>query len=135
RLGPPAWTEDEGERPVVADLLHHLEGLLEVRVGLAGKADDQICRQGEVRDGRAQFGDEGQVTIATVGAPHRLEDAARARLEGQVSVLANGRASSHGRDDRLAKVLGVWTHESDALDAGDAVHGVEKLAELGADLG
>ena len=42
-LGAAAGREEEGEGAVVADLLDERERLLEVLLGLAGEADDDVC--------------------------------------------------------------------------------------------
>ena len=53
RLGAAAGREEEREGPVVADCLDDLEGSLEVLLGLAGKADDDVGRERQ-RRGRAR---------------------------------------------------------------------------------
>ena len=60
--------------------------------------------------------DEPQVALAVVGAAHRLEQPARARLQRQVDVLADGGALGHRGDHRLAEVLRVRAREADPLD-------------------
>ena len=52
RVGALARRVDEGERTVEPDLLDDGERLPEVRLGLAGEADDQIGREREVGDRR-----------------------------------------------------------------------------------
>ena len=49
---------DEGERGVEADFVDQLHRLLEILVGLAGKADDEVGRQRNVRPRRAQLADD-----------------------------------------------------------------------------
>src|SRR5450755_910242 len=88
RLGAPPGREDEGERAVVTDLLGHRDGLLEVGLCLARKADDDVGGEGAVRDVLADHGDPIEVTLARVGPPHPLEDRGRAGLEREVDVLA-----------------------------------------------
>src|SRR5205823_6811528 len=78
--------------------------------------------------------DEVEVALARVGTSHRLEDAGRPGLEGQVHVLADGVTVGDRRDQRLAEVLRVRAREADALDSVDRVAGTEQLAELGPDL-
>src|SRR4029453_17344945 len=113
RFGAPAWRVDERERAVVGDLLHDLERLLEVALGLAGEADDDVGRQREVRDPGAEVVHEAQVALAAVRASHRLEDARRARLEREVRVLADGAALGHRRDHLAAEVLRMRAREAD----------------------
>ena len=61
----------EGEGAVVADLLHDLERLAEVVLGLPREPDDHVGREREVRDRVAEPADERQVAIASVRAAHR----------------------------------------------------------------
>src|SRR2546426_982712 len=65
------------ECAVVSDFLHGRERVLEIRLRLTGKADDDVRSEGEVRNGRAQALDESDVTLARVRPPHRLQDATR----------------------------------------------------------
>ena len=51
-VGAGAWRVDERERAVEAHLLDDLERLLEVVLGLAGEADDDVGREREVGDRR-----------------------------------------------------------------------------------
>ena len=81
RLGAGARRVDEGEGAVVADLLDHLERLAEVRLRLAGEADDDVGPERKVGDCGAHALDEGEVALPRVGTPHRLEDPCRARLQ------------------------------------------------------
>ena len=81
---------DERESAVVADLLHDLERLAEVVLGLARKADDQVGAEREIRDRVAQPLDEQQVALAVVRSAHALEHSGRSRLQRQVHVLADG---------------------------------------------
>ena len=99
-LGAAARREDERERAVVADLLDDLERLLEVLLGLAGEADDDVRRQRAVGNVLADQGDAVEVALAVVGAPHRLQDPARARLQREVDVLAHARRARRGRGSR-----------------------------------
>ena len=77
--------------------------------------------------------DEREVALAVVRAAHRLQDPARARLQRQVDVLADGVALGHRRDHRLAEVLRVRAREADPLDPVDRVARAQELAELGRD--
>ncbi len=82
----------------------------------------------------AQPVDEAEVALEVVRAPHRLQEAARPRLERQMDLLAHRGALGHRRDHRLAEVLRVRAREADPLDPFDRVASAEQLAELGADL-
>ena len=100
---------------------------MEVIVGLAGEADDDVGRERHVRHVLADLGDAVQVPLAVVGPPHGLEDAARPRLERQVDVLADRGEVHVGADDVLAHVLGVGARVADPLDP---LRGVEHAEEL-----
>ena len=54
-LGAPPRREDEGEGGVVADLVHDLQRLAEVVLGLAREPDDDVGRDRAVRDTRARI--------------------------------------------------------------------------------
>ncbi len=118
RLGAAARREDERERGVVANLLDHVERLLEVLLGLAGEADDDVRRDGAVGHVLADERHTVQVALLVVGAAHALEDRARSRLQRQVDVLAYGREVCMRADDVLAHVLRVRARVADALDPG-----------------
>ena len=130
-LGALPRAVDEREGAVVADLLDDLERLLEVALGLAREADDDVGRQREVGDRVAQLVDERQVALAPVRAPHRLEDARRARLERQVRVLADRVALGHRRDHRRRKSFGCGLVKRMRSMPSTASHGAQQLAELG----
>src|SRR5262249_10337765 len=119
---------------VEADLLHHLERLLEVALGLPRKADDDVRPERQIGDRRPHALDELEVALARVGAAHRLENPRGARLERQGNVLADRVASRYRGDHRLAEVLRVRAREADPLDPLDGAAGAQQLAELGAEL-
>ena len=135
RLGAAARRVDERERAVEADLLDRRTGLFEIAVRLAGKADDEVGRERKVGDRRAELVDESEVALSPIRAPHALEDAGGARLQRQVSVLADGVALGHRGDDGRPEVLRVRARETDAVDPVDVVHGTQELAELRANVG
>ena len=83
RLGFLPRRVDEGEGAVVADLLDDLERLTEVLLGLAGEADDDVRRQREVGDRRAQLHGQPHVALARVRSAHRLEDPRRPDCSGR----------------------------------------------------
>ena len=130
RLGSLPRRIDEGERAVVAHLLDDLERLAEVVLGLAGEADDDVRREREVGDRRAQLLGEPDVALARVRSAHRFEDPRRSGLQRKMGVLADGRALRHRLDHRTAEVLGVRRREADPLDPVDGVAGAEQVAEL-----
>ena len=89
----------------------------------------------EIRDRRAQPLHDRQVALARVRAPHRLEDARRARLQRQMHVLAHRFALGDRGDHRLPHVLRVRARVADPLDPLDRVAGPKQLAELCVDVG
>ena len=68
---------------------------MEVLFGLAGKANDDVGREGDVRNGRAEPIDQCEVLLPRVAAVHCLEDARGPRLHGKVEVRHNGRDLGH----------------------------------------
>ena len=79
-----------------ADLAHQAERGLEVRVALAGEADDQVGGERHVGAGAAQRVDDPPVAVGAVAAAHAGEHAVRAALERQVHVRAE-RAARRAR--------------------------------------
>ena len=63
RLGAVSRREDEGEGPVVADLLDCGDRLLELLLRLPRKADDQVGRQREIGDGGTEIRGEPHVAL------------------------------------------------------------------------
>src|SRR4051794_10951304 len=133
-LGAGPRRVDEGEGSVVADLLDRGEGLLELRLGLSGEADDQVRGQREVRDRGAQLVNDAQVPLTRVGAAHGLQDPRRAGLERKVRVLADCVAVGHRGDHGGAEVLRMRAREADAIDSVHGVHGAQQLCEVAADV-
>src|SRR4051812_49965961 len=93
------WREDEGERRVVADLLRNLERLLEVGVGLAREADDDVRRERAVGYVLTDERHAVHVALAVVRTPHRLEDAARAPPGREGGVVAHRRELRGGAEN------------------------------------
>src|SRR5262245_9779095 len=134
RLGPLPRRVDERERAVVGDVLHDLERLFEVALGLAREADDDVGREREVGDRGAKLADEAQVALAAIRAAHRLEDTGRARLEREVRVLADRVTRRHRSDDVATEILRMRAREADALDPVDGVDRAQELGETAAEV-
>ena len=134
-LGARTGRVDERERTVVAHLLDDLQRLCEVGFGLAREADDDVGAEREIGDCSAHLLGQGEVALARVRTPHRLQDSRRAGLERQVHVLAHGVALGDRCDHRLAEVLRMRARETNPLDAFDRVARAQQLAELGLDVG
>ena len=82
-----------------------------------------------VRHVLADHGHPVEVALPVVGAPHRLEDAARSGLERQVDVLAHARQLGVRAQHVLLHVLGVRARVADAVDALHRVGQREQLRE------
>ncbi len=119
----------EGECLGEARLAHHVQGLLEVLLGLAGEAHDDVRGDRRVRDGGADLLDDPQVALLPVGAAHRLEHRVGAGLERHVQLRHHVRRLGHGGDDVVGEVAGVRGGEADALQAVDVPAGAQQLAE------
>src|SRR5215207_3043395 len=122
RLRAAPRREDKGEGAVVADLVDKLEGLLEVLIGLAGEADDDVGGDRAVRDVLADQRHPVEVALAVVGPAHPLQHLTRPGLQGQMDVLAERAQPGVGADHVLAHVLGVWAGVADPLDPLDPIH-------------
>src|SRR3546814_2790805 len=84
---PPRSTRTDTLFPYTTlfrSLVDEAQRLLEIGIGLAGEADDEIARQRDIGTHGAHLVKHAQIRIAAVAAVHRLEDAAAARLHGQM---------------------------------------------------
>ena len=122
--------EHERVRGVVGRLVDHLERALEVVVGLAGEADDEVGGDREIGDRGAGVGEAPQVALGGVAAVHAGQRAVAPRLQRQVQVLAHRRALGHRGDGLGPQVLRVRRREADAVDAVDRVERAEEVGEL-----
>ena len=127
---PAPRRERERERAVVADLLDERQRLLEVGLGLAREADDDVGREGDVGDVLADQRDAVEVALAVVGAAHRAQDPRRARLQRQVDVLAQRRQLGVRADHVLAHVLRVRARVADPVEPGIASSSRSSSAKL-----
>ena len=132
-LGAWPGREDEGVRAVVARFGDDLEGALEVGVGLAGEAHDEVGRDREVADGGARRREPLEVALRGVSAMHRGERAVTAGLERQVQVLAHRGRRGHRLDRVRAQVFRMGTREPNPADALDPADRPEQVSEEGAD--
>ena len=98
-----------------------MERRLELRLGLAAEADDDVGRDGDVRDGAADAVEPLEVVLDRVLPAHPLEDAVVAGLDGQVERLADRRAVGHGIDQPIREVPRVRGDEPEAWDRRAAV--------------
>ena len=114
---------------VVADLVEQRDGVFEVAVGLAGKADDDVGGQRDVALRGLGPGNALEVPVAGVLALHGAEDVGRAGLHRQMHVVAERGHGVDGVDDVPGEVARVRGGEADALDAVDLADGGKKLGE------
>ncbi|MNS94022.1 hypothetical protein D3C72_1282230 [compost metagenome] len=122
---------DERERGVETDVLDQLHGLFEVFFGFAGKAHDEVRRQGQVRARRAQAPHHRLEFQRGVAALHAGQHAVAAGLHGQVQKRHQLGQAGVGVHHALGHFLGVRGRVADAFDAGDFVHVLQQHGEVG----
>ena len=121
----------EGERAREPGLAHQVQGVLEVLVGLAGEAHDDVGGNGRVGDAGPDPVQDGQVAVPAVGAAHRLEHRVGTGLQRHVQAGHDVRGLGHGVDDVVGEVPGVRRGEPDAFQALDLPAAAQQLAERG----
>ena len=107
------------------------KGLLKIVLRLAGKADDDVRRDADVRPGAAQFFDEAEEAFARVAAVHQFQNAVAAALDGQVRALDQLGQPRVSLNQIVAVAFRMWRREPDAFQPLDFVDGVEQLDEGG----
>ena len=108
-------------------MLEERERRLELRLGLAAEADDDVGRDRDPRDGLADPGEPLEVVLDRVLAAHPAEDRVVARLDGQVEVLADRRAVGHRGDQPVRQVPRVRGDEAQASDRPAAIGGPQRI--------
>jgi DNA-binding SARP family transcriptional activator/Tfp pilus assembly protein PilF len=131
RRGTWADGVTEGERAGEPGRADQVQGVLEVLVGLAGEADDNVGRDGGVGDARPDPVQDGQVPVPAVGPAHRLQHGVRAGLQRHVQAGHHVRGLRHRVDDVVGEVPRVRGREPDALQALDLAAAAQQLAECG----
>ncbi len=121
--------EDERVRVVVLGGGSDLERPLEVVVGLAGEADDDVGAHGQVVDRGASLAESLEVPVGRVAAVHQRQHAIAARLQRVVQVLAHRRCGRHRREGVGTHVLGVGAGVADAADARHRAHLAQQFGE------
>jgi DNA-binding SARP family transcriptional activator/Tfp pilus assembly protein PilF len=119
----------EGERSGEPGRPDQVEGVLEVLVGLAGEAHDDVGGDGGVRDAGPDPVQDGQVPVPAVGAAHRLEHGVRAGLQRHVQAGHDVRGLCHRVDDVVGEVLRVRRGKADALQTLDLAAAAKQFAE------
>src|SRR6185436_20947332 len=97
---------------VESDRANHAQRLLEVFIGFAGKADDHISGESEVRNGSPQLVHALEIPLARIATQHSFERTRRPGLHREVHVLAHTVGLSHRPDHALAEVVRMWTGEA-----------------------
>ena len=110
---------DEAEAVVEADVLDQRHRPLEVVLGLAGKADDEVARDGDAGPHGAQLADRALELERGVAALHRRQDAVAAVLHRQVHVVDELGDAPVDVDQALREFLRMAGGVADALDARD----------------
>ena len=103
----------------------------EVLLGLAREPHDDVGGHRDLRDRVADAIEPPQVSLATVGPLHRLEDGVRTRLQGEVDVLADLLARRHRLDHVGREVVRVWTREPDPAQIVNLVDFLQQSGEQG----
>ena len=112
-----------------ACLLDNVESGLEVLLGLAGEADDDVGGDGGLGHNVPDLVQDAQEALGAVGAAHGAQHPVRAGLQGHVQAGHDGLGGGHGLDDVVGEGGGVRTGEAHALDALDGAGRPQQLGE------
>ena len=114
---------------VEPDVAEEGQGLLEIRLALAGERYDDVGGEGHVGQRAADQLDLFHEGLGGVAAEHAAQHAVAPRLHGQVELLAHGGLARHDLDELFGDVVGVRRGEAHAADAGDARDAFEQPRE------
>ena len=103
---------------------------LEVGLGLAGEADDDVGGQCEFSNRRPQAIHHPLVFAERVGAVHRRQHRIRRRLEREVDLRHHLAALGHRRDHAVAHVARVGRGVADALEPVDLLGRPQQIGEI-----
>ena len=109
----------EGKRGGKARLLHHVEGVLEVLLRLAGEADNDIGRQRGVRQFFAHLVQDAEELLRAIRAAHVFKHLVGARLQRHVQLRAHIQGLGHRVNHiggKFRRVRGGKAHPLQALD-------------------
>ena len=112
-----------------ARLLDDVQRGLEVLLGFAGEADDDVRGDGGVRDPFPDLVQDAEELGGAVGPLHVLEDLVRAGLQGHVQLRHDVGGFGHGVDDVVGEGGGVRAGEADPLQPFDFTAGAQELGE------
>src|SRR5690606_26133227 len=110
-------------------LTYDVQGGLEVLLGLAGEADDDVGGDRGVRDQLAYAVEDAEELLLAVRATHRLEHRVGAGLQRHVQLRHHVGGLGHGDDDVVGELGRVRRGETYALQALDLTAGAEQLGE------
>ena len=100
---------------------------MEVFLGLAWEAHDDIGRDRGVRNLIPYLVQNPQELLGAVGTAHVLKDLVGARLQRHMQLRAHGRGLGHGVDDVGSKLRWVRGGKAQALEAFDLAHLAQQL--------
>jgi hypothetical protein len=103
--------------------------VLEVRLGLAREAYDDVGGDRGVRHRGPHLVDDAEVALRAVTAAHRLEYRVGARLQRHVQAVTDVRRLGHRGDHIVGEVLRMRAGEPHAFQAVDIATGPQQLAE------
>ena len=132
RAGPFGIYEGEGR--LIADLPHHIQGVLKVLLCLAGETDDDIRGDGDFRDFIPDPPYQREVGFLGVMPVHPFKDPAAPGLQRQMNVPADLGLVSHDLYQIVGQVLRMGRHETDPLQALDPAGPPEKVRKAHRDL-
>ena len=107
-------------------------GFHELFLCFAGESDDDVGRDGTVRDAFADLCDEVAVVLLGVSALHVVEHGIVTGLNGDFDVRHELGKVGDGVHQIVVEVVGVRGQEADALDALDFVHQAQQAGQVGA---
>ena len=102
---------------------------LEVRLGLAGEAHDDVGGDRRFGHGGTYPLEDAEVTIGAIGAPHPLEHVVGPGLQGHVQRRHHVGRLGHRLDDVVGEVAGMRRREPHPLQAVDVTAGAKQLRE------
>src|SRR6056297_3179761 len=121
---------DEAEALVEIQVADQFHGLIEIGLGLAGKADDEIRGKRDVRSRLAQPADAVLVFQHRVPALHQCQHPVGAGLYRQVQIVGQLGRVGVGLDQPVGEFHWVRGREADALDAVERSHVADQHRQI-----
>ena len=116
---------------VEAEVGEEVVGVLELGVGFAGEADDDVGADADLRHAGADLGDAVAEVDDGVAAAHLREEGVVAGLDGEGEGFADLGKGGHALQDAVRHVGGVGGEGADAVEAGEVVQGGHEVEEIG----